>query len=88
MIASLSASELNTLLIENTDCLIIDVRSSREFDEEHITDSLHIPLEKIPEKFHTIDTKKPIILVCYSGARSREGCRFLASHGIHAKNLE
>lgn len=88
MIDSISAIELNMLLIKNKDCLIIDVRSSHEFNEEHITNSLHIPLEEIPEKFHTIDTKKPIILVCYSGARSREGCRFLASHGIHAKNLE
>lgn len=88
MIASISASELNTLLTENTDCLIIDVRSSREYDEAHITDSIHIPLREIPEKLSNIDTKKQIILVCYSGARSLEGCRFLLSHGIHAKNLE
>ncbi len=50
----------------------MDVRSSREFDEAHITASVHIPLMQLPEKIHTIDTKKEIILVCYSGARSRE----------------
>lgn len=88
MIASISAEELNTLLTEWKECLIIDVRSSREFDETHITQSIHIPLMQLPEKIDTIDTKKELILVCYSGARSREGCRFLAAHGIHAKNLE
>jgi phage shock protein E len=52
--------------------LLIDVRSSTEFADEHLPRALHMPLDRIeallPER--VTDKRQPLLLHCHSGMRS------------------
>lgn len=73
MINSISASELK-LLLNNNEVLLIDVRDKIEHLEEHIKESILIPLadfevEKIPPH-----GDKKLVFYCRSGVRSAIAC--------------
>ena len=70
-------------IIRNPSTLIVDVRSSWEFESEHIPGAKNIPLEEIPAKaaeFKTLGT--PIVLYCRSGNRSGMGVTILKQNGV------
>ncbi len=71
----------------NKDAAIIDVRTKREWDEGHITNAIHIPLDDL--KNHIDDIKnlnKPIIAHCKSGVRSARATKLLKFYEIEAIN--
>lgn len=65
-------------LLENG-AIIIDVRTTEEYNESHIENAINIPLDKID----TIDYGKEekIIVYCASGVRSMEAAKTLTSLG-------
>ena len=70
-------------IINNPSTVIVDVRSSWEFESEHIPGAKNIPLEEIPAKaaeFKNLGT--PIVLYCRSGNRSGMGVSILKQNGV------
>lgn len=70
-------------LVKYPSTTIVDVRSSWEFETEHIPGAKNIPLEEIPNKvddFKILQT--PIILYCHSGNRSSMAVSFLNQKGL------
>ena len=63
----------------NDGAIIVDVRSSQEYDKEHITNAINIPLDSI----ETIDLDKDttLIVYCLSGVRSQKAVEQLAKMG-------
>ena len=55
---------------------VLDVRTHEERENFHIN-SLHIPLDQLAEKIHTIPTDKDLLLFCQSGHRSRQAIKIL-----------
>ncbi len=60
-------------------CTVVDVREAHEFANARIPRSLNMPLStfnpvKLPEG-------KPVVLVCYSGMRSRSALAKAQQHG-------
>ena len=57
-------------------CVLIDVRTSEEFSEEHIEGAKSIPLEDFTEeKFksvHETDSDKTVVIVCKAGNCSKK----------------
>ena len=54
--------------------IIVDVRSAGEYKSGHIPGSRNLPLDGIRGKIQDLKkTNKPVITVCRSGARSKEG---------------
>ncbi|MDR2670667.1 MAG: rhodanese-like domain-containing protein [Oscillospiraceae bacterium] len=53
--------------------LIIDVRTQEEYDEEHITGSLHIPVDEIESRLaaEVPDRQSELIFYCKAGARAQ-----------------
>lgn len=53
--------------------VLVDVRSQEEYDQKHIADSVHIPVDEVeaelPAQFP--DRKQELIFYCASGARSQ-----------------
>ncbi len=51
---------------------LVDVRRLNEWQNGHIDNAIHIPLDQIDEKVHTIipDQEKLIVLYCAAGVRS------------------
>ena len=67
--------------------LIVDVRTPQEYKAGHITKSVNIPLNLIPNKVNELKRKnKPIITCCRAGARSGMAADQLRRAGIEAEN--
>ncbi len=67
--------------------IIIDVRTTGEFQGGHIKGSKNIPLNTISSKINEIKKlNKPVIACCASGMRSSQATSILKSNGIDAMN--
>ena len=66
------------------DVQIVDVRESDEFNGPvgHIDYAVHIPLGTLAERSHELETDKPIVTVCRSGARSAQAIVLLKRAGF------
>jgi phage shock protein E len=70
-------------LIKDSKAVFIDVRAEWEFEEDHLPNALHIPLERVA--FHIPDLRSmegPLVLYCVSGNRSGMAVRLLKQAGI------
>jgi len=63
--------EVKELLDSGTDMVLVDVREKWEFEYCRIPNSIHISVTDIPDNISKLETKKPLILVCHNGRRSR-----------------
>lgn len=62
--------------------VLIDVRTDVEFAQGSIAGAQHMPLHMLPLRADQLETEKPLIFICRSGARSAQACAFLASKGF------
>jgi phage shock protein E len=75
------------LLVKEQGAVIIDVRTSQEFNSGHIKGAINIPLQVIDGQVEKIRKyNKPIITCCRSGARSGAAASQLKAKGIEAYN--
>ncbi len=67
--------------------LIIDVRTPDEYRAGHITQSVNIPLNLLPNKVNELKREnKAIITCCRSGARSGMAADMLNKAGVETVN--
>lgn len=77
--------DLQSLIEEGA--TIIDVRTKMEFLFGHAPGSVNIPLNEVPKRIQEIkDMPQPRIIICQSGNRSGQACRYLQSEGISCTN--
>lgn len=77
------AEEINQEGIE-----LLDVRTKREFDSEHIENAKNIDVlntEEFTKQIQKLDKNKPIYIYCRTGSRSRGAARILEKNGF--KNI-
>jgi len=69
--------------VGNSDLIVVDVRSQKEFIKSHVPGAKHIPLEHVETRFPTEVSKeaKKILVYCSQGERSRLACDFLSRKG-------
>ncbi|MDQ0416362.1 rhodanese-related sulfurtransferase [Croceifilum oryzae] len=88
----IEASEVSNRYQEEKDRYVwVDVRTIEEYEEGHIPDSLHIPLDQLEQRQEELAGFKDqnILLVCRSGVRSVYAAEVLADHGYtHLYNLK
>lgn len=66
---------------------IVDVRTPHEYDNGKVPGSINIPVDRISASIERIRSmKKPVILVCESGARSGTAKNILKSAGLEVYN--
>jgi sulfur dioxygenase len=63
---------------------LLDVRESDEFDGPlgHIEGARLLPLAQLPQRLAELDTSRPVVTVCRSGARSAQAAVLLARAGL------
>ena len=67
--------------------VIIDVRTTQEFNTGHVKKSVNIPLDNIKRELKKIQGyKKPIITCCASGMRSGAAASALKQAGVESVN--
>ncbi len=71
----------------DNDAMILDVRTDREYQNNHIKGSKHIPLDQLQHHVEELKAaNKPYIVCCESGVRSAKAAKFLNLHNIKATN--
>lgn len=84
---TISPSELKLLLEKREPLHLIDVRTSREYQEVHLADAFNIPLDKLkPDAVPNDD--RPLIFICKSGMRGRAAAEKLATCRTKVYNVE
>ncbi|NBX28662.1 MAG: rhodanese-like domain-containing protein [Chitinophagia bacterium] len=62
---------------------LLDVRSTMEFEGEHIEGAINIPLDVVESRIKEIaQMPKPIVVYCLSGGRSGVATSILQQNGI------
>ena len=77
----ISVTQANELREKNPDLLFLDVREVEEVNFCKIPNSLHIPLNEIPEKMDSLSKDLSIVLYCHHGMRSMSAVNFLRNKG-------
>jgi rhodanese-related sulfurtransferase len=79
----ITPAQAKDIMDNNTDYIILDVRTTEEFNEGHIKDAILIPDYEISEKAeHILTDKEQLILVyCRSGRRSKLAAEELVKLG-------
>lgn len=65
----------------------IDLRNSNDYKREHLQKFINIPYDSFFEALPSLDKSKPIVLVCYSGARSMQLVKTLNQQGYHSYSI-
>ncbi len=73
-------------LIKSGNATIVDVRSHGEFMGGHVSGSINIPLQEIPERVEEFKQMENIVLCCASGNRSGQAAAWLSQQGIACEN--
>ena len=85
---NMSGARVNTLeatiLINQKDALILDVREPGEFAQEHIINARSIPAGEIEQRIKEIARfkEKPVIVTCQTGASAGGAAGILRKHGF------
>ena len=82
----LDVTALKQKMSEDENLLILDVRSTEEFNGEqgHIKNALNIPFEKLNTRLNEISAymEKPLAIICRTDRRSAKAAQLLAKKGF------
>lgn len=67
---------------------VIDVRTPEEYASGHIPGSRFMPTFAVPLHLSTLPRRRPIYVVCESGARGQQASQYLNERGYNVRNLE
>lgn len=81
-----SSQEAKEIISQNTNYLIIDVRTREEYDQDHLNNALNIPYDEINELID-IDKDTILFVYCQSGTRSKIAAQNLSALGYEVYDL-
>ena len=70
-------------MIEKNTVLLMDVRTSNEYDLMHIKNAINIPVNEIEQKILQVEQDKALMVYCSSGARSKTAIQILNNLGYN-----
>ncbi len=87
---SIDAKTAITLLKNDTNVSLLDVRTIQEYKEGHLRDARLIPIQTLSEKLTMLkaDKNKQILVYCRTGNRSLAASRILKEHGFTPLNIK
>ncbi len=76
------------LAASNANCpLVLDVRTSEEFENGHLPEAVNIPIEELRERLAELPQARPVVAYCKVGIRGYLATCVLRHHGYQAWNL-
>lgn len=81
-LSQLSACDLKTELTRGEAPLVLDVRTTGEFEKQHIDGARNIPLPALPRRLGELPKTRPIAVVCGSGYRSSIAASLMQAQGF------
>ena len=84
MITFLTPEEARKFLTENTNIIILDVRTPQEFDEEHLDKATNLNFydEDFAEKIRQLSHEKVYLIHCHSGVRAAKTAKLMQELGF------
>jgi len=73
--------------IKDTDALVLDVRSPKEYASGHLDGALNIPLDELRSRMGELPADREIWTYCRVGQRSYNAARLLMLNGFRVRNL-
>ena len=75
--------EIEYVDINKNEFIIIDVRSKREFKENHLNGAINIPLIEIKRNIEKVinDKQKKLVVYCEYGIRSKQAAEIIENLG-------
>jgi NADPH-dependent 2,4-dienoyl-CoA reductase/sulfur reductase-like enzyme/rhodanese-related sulfurtransferase len=67
--------------------IILDVRPTLNFNQDHLDDAIHIELDQLRDRADELPKDKNIYIHCVTGLRSYIACRMLSQMGFTCYNL-
>ena len=71
---------VSTYVENNTDHLLVDVRTPEEFSSGHIPGAVNIPVQELADRLSEVPTDEDVIVYCRSGNRSGQAMTILANN--------
>ncbi|GAB4287421.1 MAG: rhodanese-like domain-containing protein [Ignavibacteriaceae bacterium] len=88
---SMSVQELRNEMKENSNLIILDVRTPQELAGPlgHIDGVINIPVQELGRRINELEKfkDKDIAVICRTGNRSTYGTELLIKHGFKARNV-
>lgn len=82
-IRSVTVAELAAITAQDDSVSIIDVRKKNEYDSQHITHAISLPLDFINESMASVDKNKTYYVHCAAGYRSMIFISILRARGFY-----
>lgn len=73
---------LKDLLASGADVQLVDVRDDWELAVAALPGARHIPLPTLPTALDTLDSDRPVVLLCHHGMRSLQAAIWLRQQGF------
>jgi rhodanese-related sulfurtransferase len=80
--SDMSGADAEKFLAQEKDAVVIDVRTSSEYQAGHIPGAKLIPLDEIEMRYTEIPKVNTIFVVCQGGTRSAAACEILSQKGL------
>ena len=84
----ITPKQAQTLLENDQNVTLLDVRTIEEFKTGHLRDAQLIPLSVLEKNLDKIDKSKKVIVYCKSGNRSVSASRILEKNGFVPLNVK
>ncbi len=78
----ISAEQLHDRTTGDDSFVLLDVRGTLEYEENHIKGAVNIPVADLRTRHTELDKNKAIVVLCSSGNRSSLGASILKQHGF------
>jgi len=79
MDGEISPEQLAGKLENDDEPLVVDIRSPREFEREHIPGSVNLPLSQLPQTVGQVSDAEHVVTVCPHGKASIKAARLITS---------
>jgi rhodanese-related sulfurtransferase len=73
---------------ELEDAQIVDVRTDAEWEDGHLADARHVPLDELPREAESLDQGRPVVFYCRVGERSAVAAQAFRASGWDAYSIE
>ena len=77
----MKSTQAISIIKQDTNITLLDVRTKEEYKSGHIANSINIPLDKLKRNLQRLPKNKKVLVYCRSGNRSISASRILKQYG-------
>jgi rhodanese-related sulfurtransferase len=78
----ITAEQAALTIAQNSNIVVLDVRTVPEFKHRRISEAINIPLDELLRRYRELDSEKDIVVVCEHGIRSQSATGLLMQLGF------